>query len=331
MRVWRYIREPRRLSLVWRAGLASAAVLVLVFILFLVTPITVHDPIRFTEALALAAGLGAMLVVNLLLLRRALSPLDELASEMDHIDLRNPRRVSAGETYGPALTKFVETMNAMFDRLADERRIGARAALTAQERERLRIGRALHDEAGQTLTAIALEVERAASDGPEAQREQMASLAAQLHDCLDEIRRISRDLRPEALDDLGLVNALIALASRVDQQSGLRIERRLSPQLPTLSTELELVIYRVAQEALTNVLRHAKATRCVVVLESSDDEVELRVSDDGVGMPSRLSGETIGIEGMRERALLGGGTLSVESPPGQGTQVTLRLPVPTVA
>ena len=331
MRAWRYIREPRRLSLVWRAGLASAAVLVLVFILFLVTPITVHDPIRFTEALALAAGLGAMLVVNLLLLRRALSPLDELASEMDHIDLRNPRRVSADETYGPALTKFADTMNAMLDRLAEERRIGARAALTAQERERLRIGRALHDEAGQTLTAIALEVERAAGEGPEAQREQMASLAAQLHDCLDEIRRISRDLRPEALDDLGLVNALIALTSRVDRQSGVRIERRLSTQIPTLSTELELVIYRVAQEALTNVLRHAKATRCVVALESSDNEVELRVSDDGVGMPSRLSGETIGIEGMRERALLGGGTLDIESPPGQGTQVTLRLPVPTVA
>jgi two-component system, NarL family, sensor histidine kinase UhpB len=332
MRVWRYIREPRRLSLVWRAGLASATVLVLVFILFLVTPITVHAPIRFTEALALAAGLGTMLVVNLVLLRRALSPLDQLAKQMDQIDLREPgRRVSAGETYGPALTKFVETMNAMLDRLAEERRIGARAALTAQERERLRIGRALHDEAGQTLTAIALEVERAASDGPVAQREQMASLAAQLHDCLDEIRRISRDLRPEALDDLGLVNALIALTSRVDRQSGVRVERQLSAQLPTLSTELELVIYRVAQEALTNVLRHSKATRCVVVLESNDDEVELRVSDDGVGMPSRSSGETIGIEGMRERALLGGGTLSIESPPAQGTQVTLRLPAPMVA
>ena len=306
--------------------------LVLVFVLFLVTPITVHDPIRFTEALALAAGLGAMLVVNLLLLRRALSPLAQLAKQMDGIDLRDPRRrLSGGETYGPALTKFVETMNQMLDRLAEERRIGARAALTAQERERLRIGRALHDEAGQTLTAIALEVERSATDGPQAHREQMAILAAQLHDCLDEIRRISRDLRPEALDDLGLVNALIALTSRADRQSGIRIERRLSAQLPSLSTELELVIYRVAQEALTNVLRHSKATRCDVVLESNDDEVELRVTDDGVGMPSRSSGETIGIEGMRERALLGGGTLSIESPPGQGTQVTLRLPAPAVA
>jgi two-component system sensor histidine kinase UhpB len=316
---------------VWRAGLASAAVLALVFVLFLVTPVTVHAPIRLTEALVLAGGLVALLVVNFVLLRRALSPLDELAAQMDQIDLRKPeRRVSGDEIYGPALTKFVETMNAMLDRLAEERRIGARAALTAQERERLRIGRALHDEAGQTLTAIALEVERAANDGPPDQREQMASLAAQLHACLDDIRRISRDLRPEALDDLGLVNALIALTSRADRQGGVRIERRLSADLPSLSTELELVIYRVAQEALTNVLRHAEASHCVVALERDDSEVELLVSDDGVGMPSHLDGETIGIDGMRERALLGGGTLSIESVPGQGTQVTLRLPVPSV-
>lgn len=329
MRPLAYIRQPRRLSLGWRAGLANATVFALVFVLFIVTPVTVHAPPRFGEVLVLAGGLGAMLVVNLLLLRRALSPLRELSDQMEQIDLRDPaRRLSGSETYGPALTRFVETFNAMVDRLAEERRAGARAALTAQERERLRIGRALHDEAGQTLTAIALEVERAASDGPPAQREQMAALAAQLHASLDEIRRISRDLRPEALDDLGLINALIALASRADRQARLRIERRLSAELPPLPTELELVIYRVAQEALTNVLRHAQASRCLIVLESSDAEIELRVSDDGVGMPSsRRNAETIGIEGMRERALLGNGTLDIESRPGQGTTVTLRLPI----
>jgi two-component system sensor histidine kinase UhpB len=327
MRVLEYIREPRRLSLGWRAGLANATVFALVFILFIVTPVTVHAPPRLTEVLVLAAGLGAMLVVNLLLLRRALSPLRELGGQMQRIDLRDPaRRLSGSETYGPALTTFVDTFNAMVDRLAEERRAGARAALTAQERERLRIGRALHDEAGQTLTAIALEVEREAVEGPPAQREQMAALAAQLHASLDEIRRISRDLRPEALDDLGLINALIALTSRADRQSGVRIERRLSADLPPLSTELELVIYRVAQEALTNVLRHAEASRCVVELEREDGGVRLSVSDDGIGMPAHLDGDTIGIEGMRERALLGGGRLTIESRSGRGTQVTLRLP-----
>ena len=173
-----------------------------------------------------------------------------------------------------------------------------------------------------------MEVERAASDGPPAQREQMAALAAQLHDSLDEIRRISRDLRPEALDDLGLINALIALTSRVNRQSGLRIERHLSAQLPPLPTEIELVIYRVAQEALTNVLRHADASLCRVELDADAGAVELRVTDDGVGMSSqRLSTETIGIEGMRERALLANGTLDIESRPGQGTRLTLQVPV----
>ena len=331
MRAFEYIREPRRLSLGWRAGLANAAIFAVVFVLFVVTPVTVHAPPLLGEVLVLAAGLGALLAVNLLLLRRALSPLRELADQMERIDLRDPTRgLSGSETYGPALTAFVETFNAMVDRLAEERRSGARAALTAQERERLRIGRALHDEAGQTLTAIALEIERAASEGPPAQREQMTALAAQLHASLDEIRRISRDLRPEALDDLGLINALIALTSRADRQSGVRIERRFSAQLPPLPTELELVIYRVAQEALTNVLRHAQASRCRVELDVHDGVVELRVSDDGVGMsPPRLNVETIGIEGMRERALLGNGTLDIESRPGQGTAVTLRLPVET--
>ena len=329
MRVLENFREPRRLSLFWRAVLANVAVFAILFVLFIVTPVTVHAPIRLTEALVLAAGLAALLVVNVLLLRRALAPLQELSEQMERIDLRDStRRLSEAGTYGPALTAFVETFNAMVDRLADERRAGARAALTAQERERLRIARALHDEAGQTLTAIALEAERAAADGPPAQRKRMAAIARQLHASLDEIRRISRDLRPEALDDLGLINALIALTSRADRQGGVRIERRLATKLPPMSTELELVIYRVAQEALTNVLRHSQATQCLVVLESRDAEVVLRVADDGVGMAAaNTSSETIGIEGMRERALLGSGTLDIESHPGQGTQVTLRLPV----
>ena len=318
----------RRLSLFWRAMLASAVTLALAFVLLLVAPVTVSVPIRASEALILTGGLAAALAINLILLRRALEPLTDLAKEMEGVDLRQPQqRVGAGETYGPALSTFVSAFNEMLDRLAEERRVGARAALTAQERERLRIARALHDEAGQTLTAIALEIEREASDGPPPRREQMAALAAQLHSSLDEIRRITRELRPEALDDLGLVNALIALTSRVSRQGEIQVERHLSSDLPELSTELELVVYRVAQEALTNVLRHAQASRCVVSLAPVDSGVELTVEDDGVGMPARLNGQTIGIEGMRERALLGGGTLSIDDGPRGGTRVMLRLPV----
>ncbi len=315
------------LSLLWRVTLASAAVLALAFILLLVTPVTVSAPIRLTEALILTLGLATMVAVNLMLVRRALAPLRELEAQMDEIDLRNPElRLAGSPTYSSELVTFTSAFNAMLDRLAEERRAGSRAALIAQERERLRIARALHDEAGQTLTAIALEIERAATDGPRAERERMAALAVQLHSSLDDIRRLTRELRPEALDDLGLVNALIALTSRAARQGSLEIERRFSSELPPLSSELELVVYRVAQEALTNVLRHAHASRCVVSLEPGKQGIELTVSDDGRGLPEQPGDDTIGIEGMRERALLAGGTLEIESRSGQGTCVMLRVP-----
>ena len=316
--------SPR--SLLWRVALSSGAVLVLVFVLLLITPVTVSAPIRLTEALVLVVGLGVSVAITVLLIRRALLPLSSLASQMEHVDLRAPRPLAV-DNPAPELTAFISAFNTMIDRLTEERRAGARAALTAQERERLRVGRALHDEAGQSLTAIALEVERLAKEGPADHRDQLTALALQLHESLDDIRRISRELRPEALDDLGLVNALIALTSRVSRQGEIRIERELSSRLPPLSEELELVIYRVAQEALTNVLRHAQARRCLVALEPRDSSVELRVEDDGIGMPERLQGETIGIEGMRERALLAGGELTIGSATAGGTRVVLVVPV----
>jgi two-component system sensor histidine kinase UhpB len=190
------------------------------------------------------------------------------------------------------------------------------------------VGRALHDEAGQSLTAIALEIERLARQAPPEQRGQLDVLAGQLHESLDDIRRISRQLRPEALDDLGLVNALIALSGRVSRQGGLPVERDFGTELPELSEELELVIYRVAQEALTNVLRHAEATRCRVSLAAVGGGVELVVADDGRGMPSQVGSEAVGLEGMRERALLVGGTLTIgPGPGGRGTEVRLTVPV----
>ncbi len=159
--------SARNLSLLWRVTLASAAVLGLAFVLLLFTPVTVHAPIRVTEALVLTVGLAVMLAANLFFVRRALAPLRELEAQMDQVDLRNPElRLGGSAAHSAELVTFTSAFNAMLDRLAEERRAGSRAALMAQERERLRIARALHDEAGQTLTAIALEIERAATDGP---------------------------------------------------------------------------------------------------------------------------------------------------------------------
>jgi two-component system sensor histidine kinase UhpB len=318
-------RAPR-LSILGRALLSSTLLLTLIFVLLVVTPVTVSHPVRAGELVILALAYAGMLFVNLIRIRRTFAPLQEFAGEMSRVDLRQPElnRVG-GSDQSPELATFTAAFNAMLDRLSQERRAGSRAALLAQERERRRIAQALHDEAGQTLTAVALEIERAATTGPESERARMGELASQLHHTLEEIRRIARELRPEALDDLGLINALIALSSRAARQGSIRIERRLTEDLPPLSEEVELVIYRVAQEALTNVLRHSEASQCLLELAADGNVISLTVRDNGRGLPSSFGGDTIGIEGMRERALLVGGRLYVGAGPNGGTEVQLTI------
>jgi two-component system sensor histidine kinase UhpB len=318
-------------SLAVRTFLAGAAVLLLVFVLLLVTPVEVSYPIKLDEVAVLAGGLLAMLAIQLFLARRALAPLRKLAAQMENVDLREPgQRLTVTPDQGPIISAFVGAFNAMLERLAAERRESARAALGAQEAERLRTARELHDEVGQSLTAVALQVEQLAARGDPPAAAQLHELARQLQRSLEDIRRIVRELRPEALDDLGLVSALIALTSRIGRQAGIRLERELSGELPPLSPDQELVIYRVAQESLTNVVRHAEANTARVALDLIDGEVILIVSDDGRGVQSGTSEATSGIEGMRERALLVGARLSIESQPGQGTEVKLVVPVESV-
>jgi two-component system, NarL family, sensor histidine kinase UhpB len=141
---------------------------------------------------------------------------------------------------------------------------------------------------------------------------------------LQDVRRISRELRPEALDELGLVNALIALCSRVAEQSGMQIHRRLEGGLPGLSPDVELAVYRVAQEALTNAMRHSKATEATVALSRDNGALVLTVIDNGEGLDEDLV-EGGGLVGMRERAMLIGADLAIESSRGAGVTVTLRL------
>jgi two-component system, NarL family, sensor histidine kinase UhpB len=319
------MRFDRR-SLAARTFLTGAAVLLLIFVLLLVTPVEVSYPIRFGQAAILFGGLLAMLVIQLLLVRRVMAPLSQLAEQMQHIDLRQPQqRLAETPEQTAEISAFVAAFNAMLERLADERRRSTQAALGAQEAERLRMAQELHDEIGQSLTAVALQVEQLAGNADPPTAERLNELGRQLQGSLDDIRRIVRKLRPEALDDLGLINALIALASRITRQSEIRLERDLSGDLPALSPEQELVIYRVAQEALFNVIRHAGAHTARMALAPEDRNVVLTVSDDGRGMVSREAGN--GIAGMRERALLVGAGLSIDSQPNRGTVVRLALPV----
>jgi two-component system, NarL family, sensor histidine kinase UhpB len=314
--------------LLWWVFLANGALLVLAAILLAVTPIEISAPITLEQLALVLAGLAVLLALNFVVLRRVLQPLVRLTEVMSSVDPDRPGRRLAGvnprSAEGAALA---EAFNAMLDRLERARHQASRTALTAQEAERTRIARELHDEIGQTLTAVVIEAERAAEGDPALAARELARVARAVHSSLDEVRRIARELRPEALDDLGLTNALITLCSRLDAQDGPRIRRELQADLPPLSSEAELVIYRVAQESLTNAVRHAEAGTVTLSLAPDATGVLLSVEDDGKGMPAEVPTDTSGLAGMRERALLVGGQLSIESRPEQGTRVRLRLPL----
>lgn len=316
---------PRRaVPMLWRVFAANAAVFALAFALLALSPVTIHARIRLVELVVLLVGLVVMLGADLLLLRHVLAPIHRLARMMGAIDPLNPGQRALGfeHTSSEALV-LAQAFNQMLDRLEGERRESSARALAAQEAERLRIARELHDEIGQTLTAVALRAEHASSRA-ESDRGELVQLAEIVQHTLQDLRRISRELRPEALDELGLVNALITLCERVGQQDRLRVHRRLDVSLPELPSDVELAIYRIAQEALTNVTRHSNASEVTVALSRSDGELVLRVSDNGQGLPEPLS-EGGGLAGMRERAMLIDGDLRIETEPDSGVAVSLRL------
>lgn len=309
------------MSLFWRIFSLNAAGLVLAAALLL-GPVTVSTPVLPAEALVVTAGLAVLLAGNAVVLRIGLAPLRRLGGAMATADLLRPgpRPVVAGPAEAAEL---IVTFNTMLDRLEAERAAGAARALSAQERERHRIARELHDEVGQTLTAVLLQLSRVADRAPGALREEVGQAQEATRAGLDEIRRIARRLRPGVLDELGLASALRSLANEFTGH-GLTVRHHIAGGLPPLSEETELVVYRVAQEGLTNTARHAGADRAEVRLRSVADGVELLVRDNGKGLGGMPEGAGIG--GMRERALLIGAALALDPAPGGGTDLRLRLP-----
>ena len=264
-------------------------------------------------------------MLNALLLRASLRPLDGLTALMERVDLLRPgERLAAAGTGDVA--HLMRTFNDMLDRLEAERGASAARALAAQEGERQRIARELHDEIGQSLTAVLLALKRAADTAPEPLRTDLGMVTETVRASLDEVRQVARRLRPGVLDDLGLVSAIDALAADVTEASGVPVTVEVDPLLPGLGAEAELVVYRIAQESLTNVVRHAgRPGRRPVAAARRRGAVVLTVTDDGRGIGDGVEGA--GIRGMRERALLVGRRARRRTARDGGTEVRLRVPV----
>jgi two-component system sensor histidine kinase UhpB len=317
--------EPHRTTLFWRLFAAYASVLALAVAVLIFAPVRVSVPTEVSEAGVLLIGFALALAIYFVLLRRVLAPLERLTRLMRRIDPLAPgQRIEVGDG-DDQVVALARAFNEMLDRLEEERRESALRALAAQEHERRRIARELHDEIGQTLTGLVLRSETIARRGPPALRGDLEELREEARRGAEDVRSIAQRLRPEALDELGLPAALMALTGTLGQQPGLYVERAIEPGL-ALSAEEELVIYRVAQEALTNVVRHARASRVSLTLGRDADAVVLAVTDDGIGLPRSARGDWTGVRGMRERALLIGAELAVRAVPPRGTEVRLRIP-----
>jgi two-component system sensor histidine kinase UhpB len=272
-----------------------------------------------------AVALG--LAVNLVLMRRRFAPLESLIEEMEKVDLSRP-----GPTLPPSIDGVGETEEVariehaflrMMSRLEAERRRAGSAALRAQEEERARVARDLHDEVNQSLTGLLLRLEAIREVAPPDLETELAETKALANQAMRELLSLARQLRPTALDDLGLA---AAIAGQVEQVSRSGIEAELVEEgdFSDLDSDVQLVVYRVAQEALSNAARHSGAERIEVELRRAGETVELDVADDGRGFAFEQSEHGLGIAGMRERALLLGAELTIESRPGNGTTVRLR-------
>jgi two-component system, NarL family, sensor histidine kinase UhpB len=279
------------------------------------------------DFLILALAIVLTLCTNLWMLQRRFRPLESLIDQIEAIDPAEPtplelRRSDPVEE----IDRLASSFHGLLERIEEERRRSGQLAMRAQEEERRRLARDLHDEVNQALTAILLRLEALAQETPPERAPEVVELKRLVNQAMDELLNLARQLRPSALDDHGLVAALETQLKRFSARTGIEARLDTAGDPGMLADVVQTAIYRVAQEALTNVTRHAGATVVEMVVAENGGGVELRVSDDGSGFDPAVRGRGLGLIGMAERARLVGGDLDVRSAPGGGTTLTLRVP-----
>ena len=322
-------RRPRYTPLFQRVA-ASNALLLIVTCLTTILVFSPKDPSSFAadEAALLLGALLLLTFINAVLVRRFVAPLQALAALARRVDLANPGERIPGARPTSEAGELALTFNEMLARLEEERRESTRRVLAAHESERLRIAQELHDEVGQALTAVLLQLGRVQERLPVGLKGELSEAQTTARASLEDVRRIATELRPEALDDLGLASALATLSDGFGQRAGVHVDRHIQSGLPQLSREAELVVYRVAQEALTNIARHAATDRADLTVMGDAKSLTLVVRDHGRGVRHESAVDGTGLRGMRERASLVHANLQIgPAPVGAGTEVRLEVPL----
>ena len=282
-----------------------------------------------TQFALLALTIVLVLLVNMLMVQRRFTPLERLIERVEAIDPQQPAAFDAAEAGAGSreVDRLAASFRILLGRIEDERRRSGRLALRAQEEERRRLARDLHDEVNQALTAILLRLQAVSQDAPTAVADELTEVRRLVNQAMDELLRLARELRPTALDDHGLYPAIESQVRRFSSQTGVAADLRTHGDPADLDPDREIAVFRIAQEALANVARHADASAVAIDLSPLGEHgVELTVCDDGRGFA--LEGEScgLGLNGMVERARLVGGELEIASRPGGGTAVSLKVP-----
>jgi two-component system sensor histidine kinase UhpB len=286
--------------------------------------------------LILALAIVLTLCVNMWMLQRRFAPLERLIRRIEGIDPTEPSSHALPDEGDPVeeIDKLSRSFNLLLERIEEERRRSGTLAMRAQEEERRRLARDLHDEVNQALTAILLRLEALAPDNPQVDLDEVTELKRLVNQAMEELLNLARQLRPSALDDHGLMPAIETQLKRFSARTGVEVTLNAEGDPDSLPEDVQTAVYRILQEALANIGRHAGATAVAVEIQAEGDQLELRIRDDGEGFdPLAVThasngdgpGAGLGLSGMAERARLAGGELDVRSAPGGGTTVSLRI------
>jgi two-component system sensor histidine kinase UhpB len=306
---------------------------------------TLVEQSNFTVAtLLVVLGISLSLITNYAIMCAAFRPLDTIQDTVEEVSRGNSQARVRGLTTGdPEIARLGETINMMLNRLEQDTRtierhsqqiqVMSKQVLHAQEEERRRIARELHDETSQALNALLLSIEMVeecvqggggGTDEPASRLQASKQLTVQT---LDAIHNLAFDLRPTMLDDLGLLPSVRWYAKRQSETYGLQIAVEADELDQRLPDETEVALFRIVQEGLANVAKHAGATLARVELKRSPDGIELTVQDNGRGFDAeQVPGDRLGLFGIQERVSLLGGTLDVDSGRGRGTRLLVRVP-----
>ena len=338
----RIIKRLKRTPIFYRIAIGNALIIIIGAIVgtILTRLLTNISATLWHFVLFASIGILISLALNIFILQAALQPLRGLRRTVNRLQAGQPivNQLAFNDT-DPDVYQLTKTLDSLITQLENSNqqlRMLSDRAINAQEEERKRIARSLHDDTGQSLSSLIINLERLEkhlpADGNEIV-ERLRALRKMASSNLDSLRTIIYNLRPAILDDLGLLPAIRWFARTNLEEAGIQVELEFLDDLPSLPQALATTLFRITQEGVNNIIRHSQARKAIISLGLAENEVYLKITDDGHGFdPAQLSTEAIhmqhwGLIGIQERVELARGKMSIHSDPQHGTVLMINLPL----